>query len=1089
MARILIVDDRPINREFLVTLLGYRGHALLEAADGRQALDIAESEQPDLIISDILMPTMDGYEFVRQLRARPHLSSIPVIFYTAHYLKQEVQALAAACGVAHILMKPSEPEVVLETVEAALGFASVPVIPSPPLETFDREHLRLLTDKLAQKNNELDRANNRLTALIELNLQLATEREPERLLNSLSRAARELIAASWCLVCIEDGQVQGPRYFFTSGLAEEVVERLGKPRLPAEIAALLLEEGRPFRLHSGQGDPEVVGLPDSWPPVHSFLAVPIKSLQETYGWLGLVDKLGKELFSEEDEHLAGILGAQVGRIYENRRLYVEVQQHAGELEREVAERKQAEEALAESQARLAGIINSAMDAIITIGTDQCIVLFNPAAEAMFGLPAAEAIGQQLDRIIPKRFREAHRQHIQVFGKTGITSRRMGHQEAIAGLRINGEEFPIEASISRMEAAGKQLFTVILRDVTNRIQAEMALHESEEKLRLFIEHAPAALAMFDREMRYLAHSRRWLMDYGLEDQSLVGHSHYAVFPEVPDRWRTVHRRALEGEVVQAAEDFFERVDGTVQWLQWEARPWYTADNSIGGVVIFTEDITERKKDREALHQSETQLQHIVDTVPEGVLLLAADGAVRLTNPMAEQYLTILAPDWENGRLTHLGQRPLNDFLTPPPQGLWHEIAASDYVFEAIARPVEVSPENAGWVLVMRDVTQVRDIQQRVQQQERLAAVGQLAAGIAHDFNNIMGVISLQAQLFSRTFELPPRAQERMDIVEQQALLATDLIQQILDFSRQSIMERQPLDLLPFTKEMVKLLKRTLPEHIQIELTYREEAYVIQADPSRIQQVMMNMAINARDAMPEGGQLHIGLHHVRTEEAKLLFMHELPPGNWIQIEITDSGSGIPGEVLSQIFEPFFTTKEVGKGTGLGLAQVYGIIQQHEGYIDVTTQVGQGTSFFLYLLVLDIDYSVAITLDRASLRQGQGQTVLLVEDQSAIRQSLASSLTFMDYKVIEATNGREALAILEAKGNDIALVLSDVVMPEMGGVGLFRAIQQQKLTIPVILLTGHPLGDDLENLLSTGLTAWLPKPPNLVNLSHLLAQVLDS
>ncbi|HUM68148.1 MAG TPA: response regulator, partial [Chloroflexota bacterium] len=362
------------------------------------------------------------------------------------------------------------------------------------------------------------------------------------------------------------------------------------------------------------------------------------------------------------------------------------------------------------------------------------------------------------------------------------------------------------------------------------------------------------------------------------------------------------------------------------------------------IRLKEEIAERQKTEEEreqlLHQIQQQakeVQFIVDTVPEGMFLLSKNGRVRLTNGIAEQYLTLLAPGWETEQLTHLGPYPLTDLLTSPPKGLWHDVAMGEQLFEVIARPVENGPTNEGWVFVIRDVTREREIQQHLQAHERLAAVGQLAAGIAHDFNNTLAVIILYTDLLLRTLELPPRAEERLHILEQQAQRASDLIQQILDFSRQSVMERQSLNLLPFLKDLLRLLRRTLPESIDIELDYAQDAYVIHADPSRIQQAIMNLAVNARDAMREGGHLLISLNGVRLEPGALPPVPGMGPGEWIRVSIADSGTGIPAEAVVHIFEPFFTTKERGQGTGLGLAQVYGIVQQHDGFIGVTTEVG--------------------------------------------------------------------------------------------------------------------------------------------------------
>jgi two-component system, cell cycle sensor histidine kinase and response regulator CckA len=634
----------------------------------------------------------------------------------------------------------------------------------------------------------------------------------------------------------------------------------------------------------------------------------------------------------------------------------------------------------------------------------------------------------------------------------------------------------------------------LSDFLNRLNQEINERKvAEEKLRrekvfsdAIIDSLPGVFYLFDQEGRLL------LWNKALMEQ-LTGYTAAEIAGLQPltlinpaDRQPVavaIQKTFSEGEVTVEAS-FLSKDGRTIPYLFTGRRILLDKGPMLLGLGI---DITDRKWAEEKLQQSKTELQHILDTVPEGVILLAADGFIRLTNPVADQFLTILAADRENGRLTRLGNRPLPELFTSPPKGLWHEIAGDDHIFEAIARPIETSPNNDGWVLVLRDITQERVIQRRAQRQERLAAVGQLAAGIAHDFNNILAVITLYAQLISSTAEVPARARERLHIIEQQTKRATDLIQQILDFSRQSILERQPLDLLPFIENLVALLNRTLPEHIQMVWVHAAEEYFVHADPSRMQQVMMNLALNARDAMPEGGQLQIRLAHVQTETSTPMPVRDLPPGNWVQIEVADSGSGIPPETLPHIFEPFFTTKEVGKGTGLGLSQVYGIVQQHEGYIDVTTRVGQGTTFTLYFAALTTGERTAGTSARTLLQSGQGQRILVVEDDPAIREALVDSLIFLNYEVVKAANGREALTLLATRADEIALVLSDVVMPEMGGLALLHAMQQQKLTIPVVLLTGHPLSTEMENLEALGLAGWLSKPPDLINLSHLLAKVL--
>lgn len=495
----------------------------------------------------------------------------------------------------------------------------------------------------------------------------------------------------------------------------------------------------------------------------------------------------------------------------------------------------------------------------------------------------------------------------------------------------------------------------------------------------------------------------------------------------------------------------------------------------------------------------QVQQLIDTVPEGIILLDDELRLLIANPLGQQYLDFLADALAGDVVTRLGTRPLQDFLTSPPKGLWHTLvmggdgAGPLQYFQLLARPIETGPALTGWVFVIRDITQQRSAEQRVHQQERLAAVGQLAAGIAHDFNNIMATIVLYAQMVARNETLPPRDQERLAIVNQQSLHATKLIQQILDFSRGADFERRPLDLLPLLKEHVKLLQRTIPENISVELECNAmEEYMISGDPTRLQQVLMNLAVNARDAMPEGGTLCFGLERFHVDALRNAPLPEmLAAGNsvndWIKLTVSDTGIGIAPETLRHIYEPFFTTKMPGKGTGLGLAQVHGIVGAHDGYIDAESRVGQGTTFTIYLPSLLKLPSELLPQKHAALAGGQGATILIVEDNPTTRQALVESLELLNYRVLTAQNGKEALAVFSQHRREIALVLSDMVMPEMGGQALLHALRQRGETVKIIILTGHPLRTELEQL--SGLDGWLLKPASLEQLADMVGRVLSS
>jgi two-component system, cell cycle sensor histidine kinase and response regulator CckA len=545
----------------------------------------------------------------------------------------------------------------------------------------------------------------------------------------------------------------------------------------------------------------------------------------------------------------------------------------------------------------------------------------------------------------------------------------------------------------------------------------------------------------------------------------------------------------------------------RWTTWTDRGIFDENDNLIEVQSVGRDITLRKKfenDRESLllqiQEQAQRVQQIIETVPEGVLLLDADLQLIVTNPAAEKILPALASSGSGEKLTHLGDEPLNEFLTSPPKGFWHAltIASSPPVhFQIIARALEVGTSSGGWVLVIRDVTQQKTIEQYHQQQERLAAVGQLAAGIAHDFNNILGAITLYAQLAAQIEGAPPLVTERMDIIFDQAMQASELVRQILDFSRGSELERSPLDLVPILKEQTHLLQRTLPENIQITFNFGKvfppQSLTANIDPTRIQQAIMNLAINARDAMPLGGTLKIGLDHLTIAPNAPTPLPEMKSGDWLRITFTDSGEGISADVLPHIFNPFFTTKGPGQGTGLGLAQVYGIITAHDGVISVNTIVGEESTFSIYLPAVPAEKSKQNRLDLTALPQGQYETILVVEDNSAMRGALVEMLTNLRYRLIAVKNGTEALAIIQEAASPgsqtkIDLVLSDVVMPEIGGVALFNQIRTLKPEIKVILMTGHPMQTELEPLKQHGLVGWLPKPPDLNKLAQMIGVALE-
>jgi signal transduction histidine kinase/ActR/RegA family two-component response regulator len=443
------------------------------------------------------------------------------------------------------------------------------------------------------------------------------------------------------------------------------------------------------------------------------------------------------------------------------------------------------------------------------------------------------------------------------------------------------------------------------------------------------------------------------------------------------------------------------------------------------------------------------------------------------------------------LTHLGGRPLEQLLQPSAEVPYHTVEMEGpprRVFEVEAQPLARGPAAGGWVLVLRDGTANRQVQERVQQQERLAAVGQLAAGIAHDFNNLLTGIIGFADLLQKRPDMPEPARARLARIIEQGERGAHLVRQVLDFSRTAVSQLQPLDLVPFLKEVSKFLERTIPESTRIVVEFAPGTYTVLAEPSRIQQVLANLAVNAYDAMPDEGELRLRLSQFTQHAGETPPCLGMPVGEWVALAVSDTGTGIPPEALPHIFEPFFTTKEPGKGTGLGLAQVYGIIKQHNGYIRAESQEGSGTTIVIYLPALTRPRDTHREEVPADVPRAHDETILLVEDEPVVLEVCQVMLEHLGYRVLTATNGQQGLAVYSAHQHDIALVLMDMVMPVMGGVQLFHALRELQPSVKAVVMTGYPLEEKGRQLLAEGILAWIQKPLNPLQLAQTIARVLQ-
>lgn len=736
---------------------------------------------------------------------------------------------------------------------------------------------------------------------------------------------------------------------------------------------------------------------------------------------------------------------------------------------DITQRKRAEFELDKVHTQLAELYENLPEAIYSIDIFQNKMLqASPAHEAIFGHPAEEFYKN------PHLWYDVILEEDRDIINAGYAVLAAGEvlQQEFRILHPDGSVRWIESKIRPTLNEDGVCVRVdgISHDITDRKHAQEALRQSEEQFRQLTENI--------REVFWLTNTEKNEILYISPAYELIwGRSIDALYKSPQDWLQAIHpedrervfKSMLENQIAGNYDEEYRiiRPDGEIRWIHDRAFPIRNAEKRVYRVAGIAEDITRSKQADEQLRQSEEQFRLIAENTVDLISLVDTDGKRLYASPSFKSVIgdtgrligtnifdSVHPDDRERmhavfNEIIQTGSNRLAEFRMMTHDGavLYVETSGSP-IFDSAGKVTQV-------ITVTRDVTEQKKIEQQMQRTQRLESIGTLAGGIAHDLNNILTPIMMSLELLGRKF---PDEQSRklLEMLRSSVTRGSEMIQQVLGFARGVEGERSAVQLRHIIEEVAKIIQETFLKSITLRLNIPKDLPTVLADATQLHQVLMNLCVNARDAMPHGGTLEIKAEAVTLDEQYARMQLGTTPGDYVVISITDQGTGIPPAILEKIFEPFYTTKEVGQGTGLGLSTVLAITKSHNGFVNVYSEVGKGTTFKVYLPSLIAEEKLE-KQQQESIYISNGEMILLVDDEPNILEITRQTLEGKGFAVITAADGAEAIGIYASRREEIALVITDMVMPYMDGVATIRALQKMNPAIRIIAVSGLKQNDN--------------------------------
>ena len=1051
IGKILIVDDEVELKNILVEALTRQGYEATGFTAGEDALAALRGQEFDVLLTDLMMPGIDGIALVREaMQIDPNV--ICIMMTGQGTIQTAVDAMKV--GAFDYVLKPFRLQTMLPVLTRAMN----------------TRHLRL-------ENVQLREA----VAIHELSETIAFTLDPQTVLSKLADAALAQSEADEVSILLptSDG-----KELYVAAVRGEKRERLLGERIPLDesISSWVARERTPLILNGKVSDERFVALRPR-PEIRSAVSVPMQVANKLVGIINLNLTGRSRPFTLGQMKALTILAGTAAAALESASLHLQVQQ---------------------AEEKYRSIFENAIEGIFQSTPEGRFITVNPAMARILGYDSPKEVVQHVSDISNQVY-----VHPEDRVKSNVAEKDQGflHGFEFEAYRKDGER--IWLSLNRRVIRDRDGIEIYregsVEDITTRKRTEKALEASESRKDAILKTALDCVITIDHEGHVIDFNPAAEHTFGYAREAVVGKKMADLI--VPPSLRPDHERGFARYLTTGCSSLLgKRIEITAMCADGSEIPVELTITAIGDLphptfTAFVRDLTERRLAEAELRQSEERYRDLVENAHDIIYSHDLKGNYTSVNRAGEQSIGY----------THEECLSLNiaDTIAPEHVSKAREMMAKKIAGEKVtAYEVDILAKDGKRVSVevntklilqdgvpvgvqgiARDVTERKHLEDQLRQSQKLEGIGQLAGGIAHDFNNLLTAINGYSSLALQRIEGNPSVKTYLEEIKKGGERAANLTRQLLAFGRKQILQPVPLNLNDTVTDMNKMLQRLIGEDIQLSAKLATDLKRVKADPGQIEQVLVNLIVNARDAMPHGGKLTIETVNAELDREYASTHVGVDAGSYVVLAVSDTGAGMDEQVRRRIFEPFFTTKEKGKGTGLGLSTVYGIVKQSGGNISVYSEPNHGTTFKVYLPALATAPKSSEARAVKSPIPGGSETVLLVEDEAVVRGLACQILEDAGYRVLVAKQGEDAIRLCIEHAQEIHLLLTDVVMPGAGGQEVADRLGSLRPGIKVLFMSGYTDEAIVHHGVLDSNVKFIQKPFSPAALARKVREVLDS